>query len=1166
MVCFIEECFHRQVQSRADGEALWRKWGTDKEKYVGQTNLTAFDFQHFSMHDESHSISILKYIELLLGRERITSYMGLGDLWLLLQCAYFHDIGMSLTEKQQIYLWTKDQDFKAYIEDRLNEGIYGGGQEMYEAASYYKQIDDLLKDQKNVKILDESATVPGADWPVALGKMVRLLVTDYVRQHHARRSREYFESLEETESTFFDDVIDRRLYYLVAEMSSLHTQSFDSIFSLEQEEIAFGDEHIHPQFVAALLRMGDVLDMDNNRFNVRVLEHNGALPRLSQLHLEKHKALTHFNVSPEGVWATAASKEVAVCEQTRLWFNLVEDEIKNLVSAWNKIAPPNMQQCFLREWRMEVYLDGHQFWTKNATHFNFDSRKMHKLLIGESIYDCRLDCLREYIQNAIDASKVRMWNSLKQENAEYLFQDPRHLWSASEVLPCDLKEDIFLRMPVDITLSYKKAEERGLNDQIHILIRDYGIGMDDNCIRGITTIGQGWRARKEYQDVFKKGSHWLQPTGGFGIGIQSAFMVTDRVEYYSRLEGASAGHHLKLTSPSKGGGVSDEVNYQLPVGTQVEFDIDIFKFLDPASLRLHQNILDEIDRWGKDKSLGWFSQAMNLDIAAMICQEYITSQIRNSLFPIRIRTENSKWSWLQSPLFYVRDADNNLKMRKFTSCKEPELSEFCYHISIGEEFPINDGKITRLGSRIILWSRKNADCVSFMFYDMPFGDWNNDSYVVAFKNIIVPKLGEEHRIPNISYYFDVMGQRAEECLQVNRSAFTREFEGSFYRRCHRYLQAALDILIPHYIDLKRPRQRQFFLQEDLSVAFDFIRMLFYRLSCLPLSDRITEALLHVDFSWGRTELDTIYRVFCSLTETGTAFKLVPDPNSNAVSWCVHYLQCFGAEDLKDVVFFTVTTTNRRAQVDMDKKVVLSEKYEDEFLGPLPEQHRDMVQLCREYYKKLQKNKTEDKELEKKIFDFLLLENNKFAVFSDLWQYCFKGFHLDYHYKMVEFTFPTKLQSENTSTDFQITVYVSLMREQNTLEDQGRDSPKWAIAMPCYDTASLMMAYPELALETLPYTITPNVEFRWVHLEPTKQFIKDLANRIELAILEEPNEDVILNKLRERPEFMRLVKWTYLHQYQDVDRDRGYRSYNTIERSYMKWVMDKLKQERSQQSR
>ena len=76
----------------------------------------------------SHSINILNYIELLIGRNRV-KLLSASDLWLLLETAYFHDIGMALTYEEMSKIW-KSQEFRAYLQKVLE----GNDSDLAEAA------------------------------------------------------------------------------------------------------------------------------------------------------------------------------------------------------------------------------------------------------------------------------------------------------------------------------------------------------------------------------------------------------------------------------------------------------------------------------------------------------------------------------------------------------------------------------------------------------------------------------------------------------------------------------------------------------------------------------------------------------------------------------------------------------------------------------------------------------------------------------------------------------------------------------------------------------------------------------------------------------------------------------------------------------------------------
>ena len=73
-------------------------------------------------------------------------------------------------------------------------------------------------------------------------------------------------------------------------------------------------------------------------------------------------------------------------------------------------------------------------------------------------------------------------------------------------------------------------------------------------------------------------ARWMRPTGGFGIGIQSAFMVTSSVTIMTQTENETVGRKITLNAPKSGGEVITE-EYQLGHhGTKIEIKVpvDIF--------------------------------------------------------------------------------------------------------------------------------------------------------------------------------------------------------------------------------------------------------------------------------------------------------------------------------------------------------------------------------------------------------------------------------------------------------------------------------------------------------------------------------------------------------------------------------------------------------------
>ena len=60
---------------------IYYEWQTNKQKFTKQTQTIIYDFQYYSLHDQSHSRSIIESIEMFLGKDRLNK-LGIGDLWL----------------------------------------------------------------------------------------------------------------------------------------------------------------------------------------------------------------------------------------------------------------------------------------------------------------------------------------------------------------------------------------------------------------------------------------------------------------------------------------------------------------------------------------------------------------------------------------------------------------------------------------------------------------------------------------------------------------------------------------------------------------------------------------------------------------------------------------------------------------------------------------------------------------------------------------------------------------------------------------------------------------------------------------------------------------------------------------------------------------------------
>ena len=542
---FIEFCFERKCSQMRNGMDVLNEWRYHKEQYSKILNTIMYDFQHFSRHDASHSVSILESIELIVGEQRIVS-LSRGDLWLLLEAAYSHDLGMALTGEEICEMW-KDKGFKEYLLDCLNKR----GMEQQKAAGYYKQMDNLLQQRAQMEGLEESgmdAIVFEDCWPVNISNYVEWLVCDYIRKQHGERNRR----IRKRVLTLADSEIPSRMYEMVVTIACLHTEDYHNILKKLPYEIkGLGAEKVYPRFAAAMLRMGDVLDTENNRFSVYSLEHMSEIPPISLAHFGKHRAINVIQISTEKVEVSAVSEDYEVCKETSCWFDSIDREVQQLITHWNEMVLIELSGCTLRPSECKVYFrdkEHHEteYRTDLERHFEVNKQELINLLVGANVYDMEMDFIREYLQNALDASKMQLWQDIQLGEYDELLT---YLNDKKMVTPFQMTEDVYQRYKVKL-----KVEMR-LNDfkNVYIAIEDTGIGIERECLEVISNLGSGWKKRERYGKYIPQMPPWLRPTGGFGIGIQSAFMLTDEVKIETKTRNEGMGRCIILDSPDCGG-------------------------------------------------------------------------------------------------------------------------------------------------------------------------------------------------------------------------------------------------------------------------------------------------------------------------------------------------------------------------------------------------------------------------------------------------------------------------------------------------------------------------------------------------------------------------------------------------------------------------------------
>lgn len=537
------------------------QWNYDKELYTDILLGIRDYYSNYTDHGKKHSETILTNILRILGEESIKKFSTL-DLWLVLEAAYLHDCGMYITREEAKKV-IHDDNFKSYYSNILNNPEHP----MYSYTQFFSQ-------DKNGFSYNQ------IHYNVDFDYAMRFIISSYKRSSHAADFRKVIGNSKK--------LLHDRIYRILFSISESHGKSFEDVMKLPKKENGIGNEIGHPIFIACLLRMGDLLDIDNKRFSEKLIENiEDIIPIDSKEHLEKHKSITHFWIDQERIEITATvnsgEESYNVAEVIGNWFSYIEDEYNNQLHNWNDIIPKNIGTSLPILGELKIDIENYEYInSKNKPKFSLDINNILSLLMGTSIYDKKEKAIREILQNAIDATYLRVF----EENKEHLI--------SKDVISLKEVKQLFENKKIEIIIN-KISEDKEYN-QWDIIIKDKGIGIDKEHLKYIIEAGSSYKDSKK-NDLITNMPSWLKPSGNFGIGFQSIFMLTERVNLKSKSLFSQESINVDLIKPASknynAGSIyfkKTKFDYKQEIGTVISFRYSTRKISN--SYKLSGNFID----------------------------------------------------------------------------------------------------------------------------------------------------------------------------------------------------------------------------------------------------------------------------------------------------------------------------------------------------------------------------------------------------------------------------------------------------------------------------------------------------------------------------------------------------------------------------------------------
>lgn len=545
----LEKTFEEACDKHDHLKLLLSQWRFDRELIAKALQNIGSTFPHYSRHDASHSKQIIVNIERMLG-DRIR-HLTATDMWLILESAYCHDIGMVVTSKQILDMDTSE--FRYFVEEI--------------AAQPEHELNSFAH-----KWINGDVNFPSGSAAQSFVNEYKQLTAEWYRRKHPQNSAKIIrDPLNEIGlSSPRNELLPKRLFGALAAICNAHGEAFEEVMKLPFSEAGMATEDCHPRYIAFLLRMADLLDVDDNRFcPVMVRMSGGALPATSHAHLEKHQGIKHFRLDSERIKIEVVCPSPESYEVAHEWFKWLEKEYHSQSQHWPKIVPNKKLGRLPTLAPTKVSLE-EPFLILNEgkrPSFELDQNGILKILRGTGLYSSKLDSIREVLQNAVDSTIIAIWEKHK---IDIVNLDP-----ASEMVT-----KLYDNSLIMIDFLPNLSDE----NKFVLTVQDQGMGISREDLDNMLNVGNSKKNSRRSR-MIREMPDWFRPSGNFGIGLQSLKLLSDQFTMTTKSRATNDAYELTFNFKSGNSVLVKRLNpAEVEYGAKVAIDVAIEDF--PASISI----------------------------------------------------------------------------------------------------------------------------------------------------------------------------------------------------------------------------------------------------------------------------------------------------------------------------------------------------------------------------------------------------------------------------------------------------------------------------------------------------------------------------------------------------------------------------------------------------
>lgn len=533
-----ETAIFKRLASPSDADGLFAKLNRFIDVVTPLLDsIISGPFKYYTLHNRDHAKKLVHLTEFIVEISTL-QYLTQFECVLIIYSAYLHDMGLTIPESELKSIITSDA-FANYIFDRPDL-----------ANALDNKRADLLSAPDSAK----------AEIELDIAELHSVVLTGFIRPQHATHDR-YRRLIDQVRSclsgddpfsirgvSFEEELIEICVSHnldatVLAQMRTAHEERFP-------RRLVISDHIANTQFIAAVLRLTDILDFDFERTPRVLFDSLGIRDRrlpeadVTLVEWEKHLAVQQLELRNEDLVVTAVCYHPAVEATVKGFVRQIEKEIRDTLSiirrnpadvtAKYQFCVPTTVRCEIRP-RGYVYMD---------LSIRLDESAVTGLLMGTRLYSSKYTSVRELIQNGLDACSVR-----------------RHL--GGEASYCPLVE------------VFDYIDEDG---STWLAVRDNGVGMTEEVLKEhFFRVGSSYYLSPNFYRLLRaRNLDHIPLNARFGIGFLSVFMLGNTVQVETRrmsmLGADSVGWHVNVHQ--HGALAYVKVDNSLPEGTTVRVKLD----------------------------------------------------------------------------------------------------------------------------------------------------------------------------------------------------------------------------------------------------------------------------------------------------------------------------------------------------------------------------------------------------------------------------------------------------------------------------------------------------------------------------------------------------------------------------------------------------------------